>query len=344
MAAAEAGVDVIDVAVDSMSGMTSQPSMGAVVSALQNTPLDTKMDLNKVIQYSAYWEMTRQKYAPFECTTTMKTGNADVYINEIPGGQYTNLHFQAFSLGLGDRFEEVKKKYVEANQLLGDLIKVTPSSKIVGDMAQFMVHNKLSASDVLEKAEELNFPSSVVEFFQGLIGPPPFGYPEPLRTKVLRGKPTYDDKPASESLPPVDFDQLKTDLEQKYGPVKPYDVISASLYPKETEEFLEFRNKYGPVEKLGTRVFFNGPKIAESLAVEIETGKTLYIKPLAISELNETTGEREVFFELNGQLRSMFVKDKSSTAGSTQHPKATKGWAGSIGSPMPGNVMMIKVS
>ena len=167
LACAEAGADIVDVAVDSMSGMTSQPSMGALVSALKGTELDTGVSLRNVSEYSAYWEQTRTLYAPFECTVTMKSGNADVYENEIPGGQYTNLQFQAYTLGLGTKFENIKKAYAEANKLLGDIIKVTPSSKVVGDLAQFMVQNKLSARDVEERAEELSFPSSVVEFMQG---------------------------------------------------------------------------------------------------------------------------------------------------------------------------------
>ena len=170
LADAESGADMVDVAVDSMSGMTSQPSMGAIVAALQGTDLDTGLDLKNVSKYSAYWEQCRTLYAPFECTSTMKSTNSDVYINEIPGGQYTNLHFQAYSLGLGDKFEKIKEAYTEANQLLGNLIKVTPSSKVVGDLAQFMVQNKLTAKQVEERAEELSFPSSVVEFMQGFIG------------------------------------------------------------------------------------------------------------------------------------------------------------------------------
>lgn len=170
LACAHAGADVVDVAVDSMSGMTSQPSMGAIVASLQGTPKDTGFELADVSEYSAYWESTRTLYAPFECTTTMKSGNADVYMNEIPGGQYTNLQFQAFSLGLGDFFEDVKKAYREANLLLGDIIKVTPSSKVVGDLAQFMVQNHLTAQQVYDRAEDLSFPKSVVEFLQGAIG------------------------------------------------------------------------------------------------------------------------------------------------------------------------------
>lgn len=184
LSCAESGADVIDVAVDSMSGMTSQPSMGALVAILKGSPLDTGLQLKDVSQYSAYWEQTRTLYAPFECSVTMKSGNADVYENEIPGGQYTNLQFQAFSLGLGSHFEKIKQAYKEANMLLGDIIKVTPSSKVVGDLAQFMVQNNLSAADIAARAEELSFPSSVVEFMQGFIGVPHGGFPEPLRTKV----------------------------------------------------------------------------------------------------------------------------------------------------------------
>jgi len=210
LAAAQAGADVVDVAVDSMSGMTSQPSMGAMVASLQGSELDTGLSLDKVSAYSAYWEQARTLYAPFECAVTMKSGNADVYLNEIPGGQYTNLQFQAYSLGLGDQFEEVKKAYREANFLLGDIIKVTPSSKTVGDLAQFMVQNKLSAADVTAKAEELSFPKSVVEYMQGYLGIPYGGFPEPLRTKILKGLPRVEGRPGA-TMPSLDLDQLKAD-------------------------------------------------------------------------------------------------------------------------------------
>ncbi|VDN10017.1 unnamed protein product [Dibothriocephalus latus] len=267
IAAAEAGCDVVDVAIDSMSGITSQPSMGAVVAALQNTPLDTKMDPESLFAYSAYWEQARTLYRPFECTATMKTGNADVYINEIPGGQYTNLQFQAFSLGLADRFEQVKKRYAEANMLLGDIIKVTPSSKIVGDLAQFMVQNKLSAQDVLDRADKISFPKSVVEFFEGIIGFPHGGFPEPLATKVLKGKKQLTER-AGISMKPLDFNKIKSDLKAKYS--RDFDdkeVISAALYPKVFDDFTAFREKYGPVDKLDTGAFFVGPNVGKEFDV-----------------------------------------------------------------------------
>jgi pyruvate carboxylase len=309
LACAEAGADVVDVAVDSMSGMTSQPSMGAIVASLQGTPLDTGFQLNNVSEYSAYWEQTRTLYAPFECTTTMKSGNADVYMNEIPGGQYTNLQFQAFSLGLGDFFEDVKKAYREANLLLGDIIKVTPSSKVVGDLAQFMVQNHLTADQVLERAEELSFPKSVVEFLQGMIGIPHGGFPEPFRSRVLKDMPRVEGRPG-ESLAALDFVKLKADLKESHPHITDRDVMSAALYPQVTEDFLNFRDQYGPVDKLDTRIFLTGPKVGEEFEVTIEKGKTLGFKTLAMADDLTANGEREVFFELNGQLRSVFIRDK----------------------------------
>jgi pyruvate carboxylase len=342
LACAEAGADVVDVAVDSMSGLTSQPSMGAVVASLQGSPLDTKLDLGKISEYSAYWEQTRTLYGPFECTTTMKSGNADVYNNEIPGGQYTNLQFQAYSLGLGDFFEDVKKAYAEANILLGDIIKVTPSSKVVGDLAQFMVQNKLSTSDVLDKAEELSFPKSVVEYLQGHIGQPYGGFPEPLRSKVLRDMPRIEGRPGA-SLPPLEFDKLKTELLETFPHATDRDVMSAALYPQVTKEFLAFKENYGPVDKLDTRIFLVGPKVGEEFEVTIEKGKTLGIKTLAMAEDLTENAEREVFFELNGTLRSVLIRDKDAGKEIHVHPKADKADKKQVGAPMPGTVIDIRV-
>ncbi|XP_058790854.1 pyruvate carboxylase, mitochondrial [Phymastichus coffea] len=342
LACAEAGADVVDVAVDSMSGMTSQPSMGAIVASLQSSPLDTQFDLRDVSEYSAYWEQTRTLYAPFECTTTMKSGNADVYLNEIPGGQYTNLQFQAYSLGLGEFFEDVKKAYREANLLLGDIIKVTPSSKVVGDLAQFMVQNKLKADEVLERAEELSFPKSVVEFLQGAIGIPYQGFPEPLRSKVLKDMPRIEGRPG-ESLPPLDLAALKSELQETYPQISDRDVMSAALYPQVTKDYLNFRDTFGPVDKLDTRIFLTGPKAGEEFEVTIEKGKTLGIKTLAVAEDLTANGEREVFFEMNGQLRSVFIKDKEAVKELHIHPKANKGDKKQVGAPMPGSVIDIRV-
>uniref|UniRef100_A0A1A9UHC7 Pyruvate carboxylase n=2 Tax=Glossina TaxID=44049 RepID=A0A1A9UHC7_GLOAU len=342
LACAEAGADVVDVAVDSMSGMTSQPSMGAIVASLQGTPSDTAFDLGSISEYSAFWEQTRTLYAPFECTTTMKSGNADVYMNEIPGGQYTNLQFQAFSLGLGDFFEDVKKSYREANLLLGDIIKVTPSSKVVGDLAQFMVQNKLTADQVLEKAEELSFPKSVVEFLQGSIGTPHGGFPEPFRSRVLKDMPRVEGRPG-EKLPPLNFDKLKKDLKETHPNVNDRDVMSAALYPAVTEEYLHFREAYGPVEKLDTRIFLIGPKVGEEFEVNLQKGKTLSLKTLAMAEDLTPNGEREVFFEMNGQLRSVLIRDKEASKELHIHPKASKSNKNEVGAPMPGTVIDVRV-
>ncbi|EGI62604.1 Pyruvate carboxylase, mitochondrial [Acromyrmex echinatior] len=342
LACAKNGADVVDVAVDSMSGMTSQPSMGAIVASLQGTDIDTKLDLSDVSEYSAYWEQTRTLYAPFECTTTMKSGNADVYLNEIPGGQYTNLQFQAYSLGLGEFFEDVKKAYRQANLLLGDIIKVTPSSKVVGDLAQFMVQNKLTADDVLKKAEELSFPKSVVEFLQGAIGEPHGGFPEPLRSKVLKDMPRVKGRPGA-SLASLDLDVLRKELKESHSHVTEKDVMSAALYPKVTKDYLNFKEQFGPVDKLETRIFLTGPKVGEVFDVTIEKGKTLGIKTLAVAEDLTKNGEREVFFEMNGQLRSVFIKDKEAVKELHVHPKATKGDSNHLGAPMPGEVIDIRV-
>ncbi|XP_077260718.1 pyruvate carboxylase isoform X2 [Temnothorax americanus] len=342
LACAKSGADVVDVAVDSMSGMTSQPSMGGIVASLHGTDIDTKLDLSDVSEYSAYWEQTRTLYAPFECTTTMKSGNADVYLNEIPGGQYTNLQFQAYSLGLGEFFEDVKKAYRQANLLLGDIIKVTPSSKVVGDLAQFMVQNKLTADDVLNRAEELSFPKSVVEFLQGAIGEPHGGFPEPLRSKVLKDMPRVQGRPGA-SLAPLDFDGLKKELKESHPHVTEKDVMSAALYPKVTNDYLNFREQFGPVDKFETRIFLTGPKVGEEFDVTIEKGKTLSIKTLAVAEDLTENGELEVFFEMNGQLRSVFIKDKEAVKELHVHPKATKGDSNQLGAPMPGEVIDIRV-
>ncbi|KAI6228782.1 Pyruvate carboxylase [Aphelenchoides fujianensis] len=330
-----AGADVVDVAVDSMSGMTSQPSMGALVAALQGGRHDTGLSLADVSKYNAYWETARQLYQPFESAVTQKSGNSDVYNHAIPGGQYTNLQFQAFSLGLGEQFDEVKRMYAEANE-------VTPSSKVVGDLAQFMVQNKLNKDALLQKAGDLSFPRSVIEYLEGQLGQPPYGFPEPLRTQVLRGRKPLNNRPG-ENLDAFDFKKLQTELEAKHKrKLRDVDLMSSAMFPKEFDDFEQFRQKYGPVDKLETRVFFTGLEPAEETEVTIEDGKTLQIKLLTTGKLNEKA-EREIFFELNGQMRSIFVQDKEAAKGVVIHPKALPGVRGSIGAPMPGEILDLKV-
>lgn len=342
LACAEADADIVDVAVDSMSGMTSQPSMGAIVASLQGTELDTQFDLKDVSKYSGYWEQTRTLYGPFECTATMRSGNADVYLHEIPGGQYTNLQFQAYSLGLGALFDDIKKAYREANYILGDIIKVTPSSKVVGDLAQFMVQNKLTPEEVVEKAGELSFPSSVVEYLQGFLGIPYGGFPEPFRTNVLKDLPKMEGRPGT-TLKPMDLDKLKTELLEGHPDVTDRDVMSAALYKQVTNDFLNFRVEYGPVDKLDTYTFLVGPKIGEEIDVEISKGMVITFKPLGFSQDLTPTGDREVFIEMNGQLRSVFIRDKEASKKLHIHPKAVKGDPNHVGAPMPGEVIGVKV-
>ncbi|KAG9339023.1 hypothetical protein JZ751_024426 [Albula glossodonta] len=404
LACAEAGADIVDVAVDSMAGMTSQPSMGAIVACTQGTKLNTGISLEKVFDYSEYWEVTRGLYAPFDCTATMKSGNADVYENEIPGGQYTNLHFQAHSMGLGNNRPETPEEGQELKALKDggeggvrrghppvsisglhwahgasvavcagsfaiapsvaldgeaascfQLIElfltppnriraplVTPSSKIVGDLAQFMVQNSLTRAEVEERADELSFPLSVVEFLQGHIGIPHGGFPEPFRSKVLKNLPRVEGRPGA-SLPPMDFEALDKQLRQAHGEdITPEDVMSAAMYPKVFQEFKEFTTTFGPVDCLNTRLFLDGPKIAEEFEVELERGKTLHIKALALGDLNKA-GQREVFFELNGQLRSVLVRDTVAMKEMHFHPKALKDVRGQVGAPMPGKVVEVRV-
>jgi len=339
----EAGADIVDVAVDSMSGMTSQPSMGAFVASLQGSSLDTGFDIGDISKYSAYWEQTRNLYGPFECTKTMRSGNADVYKHEIPGGQYTNLQFQAYSLGLGDQFEQVKASYAEANQLLGDIVKVTPSSKIVGDLAQFMVQNKLSKEDVLTNASTLSFPTSVIEFLQGMVGQPYGGFPEPFRSQVLKDLPVTTGRPG-ETMEPFDFEAAKIELSAQFDNVSDNDVMSYAMYPKVAKDFLKFKSQYGPVDKLETRHFLVGPDMGEEFEVTIEKGKTLTIKTLTPGIGVTDSGLREVNFELNGQKRTVMIRDEEAASTQTRRMKADSSNSMHIGAPMLGEVVALKVS
>eukprot|EP01061_Rhynchopus_euleeides_P029517 TRINITY_DN483_c0_g4_i1.p1 TRINITY_DN483_c0_g4~~TRINITY_DN483_c0_g4_i1.p1 ORF type:complete len:1185 (+),score=555.73 TRINITY_DN483_c0_g4_i1:96-3650(+) len=342
LACAEAGADVVDVALDSMSGMTSQPSLGAVVESLRNTDLDTGLDMEEAGKLNDYWEAARQMYAPFECTATMKTGNSDVYKHEIPGGQYTNMHFQAFSLGLADQWADVKKAYAEANKALGDIVKVTPSSKVVGDLAQFMVQNNIAtAEELVEEADKLSFPTSVIEYFQGLIGHPSGGFPEPLRTKVLKGASTYEGRPGSD-LEPIDFDAVRKQLEKRYGKVSMDDVMSHVMYPKVFSDYKTFKDEFGHVSSLPTPVYFCGLKENNEVSVDIQKGKTVHIKLKTVGQL-DATGHREVFFELNGQPRSLYIHSKEAAESGLVRERADKGDDGSVGAPMPGEVVGVRV-
>ena len=333
LACAEAGADVVDVALEPMAGLTSQPAMGALVAALQGGPRDTGIELESLQGLANYWEQTRRIYAPFE--SGLKSGSADVYMHEMPGGQYTNLQFQANQLGLAERWPAIKRAYAAANRLLGDLIKVTPSSKVVGDLAQFMVQNDLGEDDVVEGAATLSFPGSVVEFLQGMLGVPYGGFPEPLRDRALRDLPRIEGRPGA-TLPPADLDALGQELRETYGPqIRDVDVLSAALYPRVFGEYRDFRERFSDVSVLPTKLFLAPLEVDEEVTVEIERGKTLIIKLRAVGELG-SDGTRLVYFELNGRPRSIRVRDEKAVSEVVQRERADPSDAGSVGAPMPG--------
>lgn len=340
LACADSGADVVDVAVSAMSGLTSQPAMGAIVADRAGTVRDTGVSLEALSEINAYWETLRGVYAPFE--SGLKSGGADVYVHEMPGGQYTNLQFQAQALGLAGRWRAIKRAYAVANRLLGDLIKVTPSSKVVGDLAQFMVQNDLDEAQVIEQADTLSFPRSVVDFLSGHIGEPFGGYPELLRSRVLRGQEPLKGRPGA-SLPAFDLAALDAKLRAEWGPrIRAVDVLSAALYPKVFDEYMQFRDRFSDVSVLPTRAFVAPLRRHEEIAVEIERGKTLVVKLMALGELDEN-GEREVFFELNGQPRSIKVADAAAEATTVVREQAEAGKPGSVGAPMPGVVVELRV-
>lgn len=260
----------------------------------------------------------------------------------MPGGQYTNLMFQAQSLGLGSQWTQVKAAYIVANELCGDVVKVTPSSKVVGDFAQFLVSNNLTKQDVLEKAETLDFPNSVIEFFQGYLGVPTGGFPEPLRSQIIRDRPRIDERPGK-NMKPFDFAKARETLTEKFGRgITSTDVLSYAMYPKVFEEYKAFLEQYGDLSTLPTRYFLRKPSIGEELQVTIAEGKTLIIKLLATGPVDSDLGLRTVFIELNGETRAVAVKDKSVKPSAVTREKATKE-PGSIGASMTGVIVSVDV-
>ncbi|ERF75974.1 Pyruvate carboxylase [Endocarpon pusillum Z07020] len=340
VACAQAGADAVDAATDSMSGMTSQPSVGAILASLEGTEYDPGLNGHNVRALDTYWAQLRLLYSPFEAGLTGP--DPEVYEHEIPGGQLTNLIFQASQLGLGAQWAETKKAYEQANDLLGDIVKVTPTSKVVGDLAQFMVSNKLSYDDVIEKAGELDFPGSVLEFFEGLMGQPYKGFPEPLRSKALRDRRKMDKRPGL-YLEPMDLEKIKKDIKEKFGSTSECDVASYAMYPKVFEDYRKFINKYGDLSVLPTKYFLSRPEIGEEFHVELEKGKVLILKLLAIGPLSDQTGQREVFYEVNGEVRQVSVDDNKASVENTSRPKADAGDSSQIGAPMSGVVVEVRV-
>ncbi|KAH8792705.1 putative pyruvate carboxylase [Hyaloscypha finlandica] len=340
VACANAGADAVDTATDSLSGMTSQPSVGAVLASLEGTDLDPGLNVHHVRAIDTYWSQLRLLYSPFEAG--LHGPDPEVYEHEIPGGQLTNMMFQASQLGLGAQWAETKKAYEQANDLLGDIVKVTPTSKVVGDLAQFMVSNKLNFDDVQKKAAELDFPGSVLEFFEGLMGQPYGGFPEPLRTNALRGRRKLDKRPGL-TLEPLDLQQIKKDIHKKWGSVTECDVASYAMYPKVFEDYKKFIQKYGDLSVLPTRYFLSRPEINEEFHVELEKGKVLILKLLAVGPLSDSTGQREVFYEMNGEVRQVTVDDVKAAVENTSRPKADPGDSSQVGAPMAGVVVELRV-
>lgn len=338
--AAEEGVDIVDCAFAPLSGITAQPSLNALVEALRFTGRDTGLDFDALQETAAYWETVRSYYAPFE--TGQLSSSAEVYLHEMPGGQYANLFVQAKSLGLGDRWGEVGRKYAEVNKLFGDIVKVTPTSKVVGDMTLFMIANDLTPADLLDPKREIAFPESVVEFFEGKLGQPPGGFPPELQKRILRGRKPLTDRPGA-TLPPADLTAAAKLIEPRLKRT-PTDreVLSHLLYPKVFADFADHATKYGEVSVLPTPVFFFGLQRGEEVNIDIEPGKTLVVKFLAVGDPHED-GKRQVFFELNGQPREVMVVDRTLGAVAAVRPKADAGNPKHVAAPMPGAVVAVAV-
>ncbi|OJV63984.1 MAG: pyruvate carboxylase [Clostridiales bacterium 38-18] len=307
--AAEAGVDIVDTAMSSMSGLTSQPAMNAVVAALENTERETGLDLTNLQSISDYWLDVRPVYSQFE--SDLKSTSAEIYKYEIPGGQYSNLKPQVESFGLGHRFGEVKEMFKEVNDLFGDIVKVTPSSKAVGDMAIFMVQNELNSRNILEKGADLAFPDSVVAYFQGMMGQPDGGFPIELQKLVLKGEEPVTCRPG-ELLPDEDFEAIGSYLESTYHRSFSMDEkLSYALYPKVFEDYLKYKGEHGDFSRVGSDVFFHGMYEGETCEVEIASGKKLIVKLLEIGKVSNV-GQVKLIFEVNGNRREVYIKDKGS--------------------------------
>lgn len=339
--AIDAGVDIIDTAVASMSGLTSQPSANSLYYALNGFPRNLRTDIEGSEELSHYWATVRPYYADFE--SDIKSPNTEIYQHEMPGGQYSNLSQQAKSLGLGGRFDEVKDMYRRVNFLFGDIVKVTPSSKVVGDMALYMVQNDLDESSVLSDGYKLDFPESVVSFFKGEIGQPVNGFNRKLQEVILKGQQPLTERPG-EYLEPVDFDEIREGLtEKQQGEVTEQDVISYVLYPKVYNQYIQTKEQYGDLSLLDTPTFLFGMRNGETVEIEIDTGKRLIIKLETISEPDEN-GNRTIYYAMNGQARRIYIKDENVKTNANVKPKADKTNPSHIGAQMPGSVTEVKVA
>jgi pyruvate carboxylase len=339
LAAAAAGVDCIDAAMDAFSGNTSQPTLGSVVEALRGTDRDTGLDIAAIREISNYFEQVRGHYTAFE--SGLQAPASEVYLHEMPGGQFTNLKAQARSLGLEDRWHEVAQTYADVNQMFGDIVKVTPSSKVVGDMALMMVSQGLTRAQVEDPATDVAFPDSVIDMMRGNLGQPPGGWPAALQAKILKGDAPLTERPGK-ALAPVDLVKTKADLQARFEDVviDDEDLNGYLMYPKVFLDYTARHEIYGPVRTLPTRTFFYGMEPGEEISAEIDPGKTLEIRMQAVADMNED-GEVKVFFELNGQPRTIRVMNRLAAADKVKRPKAELGNPAHIGAPMPGVVASV---
>jgi pyruvate carboxylase len=336
--AIEAGVDVVDVALGSLSGLTSQPNFESMAESLRNTPHDRGYNLDALHRFSDYWECVRDYYYPFE--SGLKSGSAEVYRHEIPGGQYSNLKPQAVSLGLSNKMPEIKKAYEDVNELFGDIVKVTPSSKVVGDLALYMVSNNLSKEDILLKGDSISFPESVRSLFRGDLGQPYGGFPKALQKLVLKNEEPYTDQPNAH-LQPVDFDRELPAFQNQFGSeLTLLDFLSYKFYPKVFEGYHAHLKEFGDVSTIPTPEFFFGLKNNQETLIYIGEGKTLIVKQMYISDADEE-GNCSVYFKLNGQTRSIEVKDKSVQSSRKANRKAEG--EKQIGTPLQGMLSKIFV-
>ncbi|MEH6681940.1 MAG: pyruvate carboxylase [Sediminicola sp.] len=342
--AVEAGVDVIDVALGGLSGLTSQPNFNSVVEMLRFHERENKMDTAKLAEYSNYWETVRNYYYTFE--SGLKSGTGEVYRHEIPGGQYSNLKGQAIALGLENKFPEVTQMYGEVNQLFGDIVKVTPSSKVVGDMAQYMIGNGLTVKDVLEKGDSISFPQSVISFFKGDLGQPVGGFPKALQKIILKDEEPYTQRPNAH-LEPIDFETEFPAFQEQFAAgmgrdLRMTDFLSYKLYPKVFTEAYEHHVKFGNVVNIPTKNFFYGMDIGEEIMVELDRGKNILVS-LMLKGVPDEAGNVSIFFKVNGQLRNVIVKDASVKSIKQENVKADADDPGQIGSPLQGLLSTVLV-
>ena len=335
------GVDIVDLAMDSMSGLTSQPPLGSIVNIINSKQKKNNLNEDSIRSASLYWEEVRQNYIAFE--TDFKGGSSDVYLHQMPGGQFTNLKEQAKSLGINtSKWGVVVKKYADVNKMFGDIVKVTPSSKVVGDMSLYMIANDLSVADVMDPDKEVIFPQSVIEFFKGELGVPHGGFPKKLQKKILGNQKPIIGRPGL-IMPPVDLEDEKINLEKDLEQAVDNQLLASYLmYPKVFKDFINFRKKFGDTSVLSTPLFFYGPKVDQEYSLRIDKGKTLIVRYLTRGAA-KPDGMCSIFFELNGQPRTIEVLDETFVKSSIAKIKINPNNHTHIGSPLPGQVAQLFV-